>query len=126
LVNPVDARRAGTHLASGYRIDHRSTEEVSAMYVVVLHDILEPEAAFARGQRLIDGDGVPEGVRVLQFYPSRDSTKVTCLWEASTMKTVQAYVDETMGDSSHNTWYEVNDEQAFAERPLGLHAAAAG
>jgi hypothetical protein len=31
----------------------------------------------------------------------------------------------TLGDSSQNTCYEVDAEQAFAERPLGLPASAA-
>lgn len=95
------------------------------MYVVVQHEILNPETAFPRGQRMIDGEAAPEGVRVLQFYPSRDATRVTCLWEGPSVDAVQTYVDTTLGDSSRNTSYEIDDEKGFAERPLGLHAAPA-
>ena len=56
----------------------------------------------------------------LQFYPSRDGSAATCLWEADSVESVQEYVDSTLGDSSVNTCYAVNAEQAFAERPLGL------
>ena len=76
------------------------------MYIVAHHQIKNPEAAFQRGQQLISGDGAPEGVKVLQFYPSQDLTEVTCLW-------------------SENHCYAVAAEQAFAERPLGLAAAPA-
>jgi hypothetical protein len=92
------------------------------MYVVVHHHIKNPETAFTRGQRLIAGDGAPETVKVLQFYPSQDLTEVTCLWESDTVESVQAWVDSTLGDASSNFCYPVAAEQAFAERPLGLPA----
>jgi hypothetical protein len=93
------------------------------MYVVVQHLIKNPESAFSRGQRLISGDGAPAQVKVLQFYPSQDQTKVTCLWESDAVASVQDWVDSTLGDSSDNLCYPVNADQAFAERPLGLSAA---
>jgi hypothetical protein len=95
------------------------------MYVVVLHEIRDPETAFSRGERLQTGEGAPPAVRVLQFYPSTDGSAVTCLWEAGSVDDVQRYVDSTLGDSSVNTCYEVHAGQAFAERPLALPAAPA-
>jgi hypothetical protein len=94
------------------------------MYVVVRHQIKDPQIAFARGERLMRNEGAPEGVRVLQFLPSTERSEVTCLWEAGAVAPVQQYVDATLGESSINTCYEVDAEQAFAERPLGLPAAA--
>ena len=92
------------------------------MYVVVQHEIKDPETAFARGEKLKAGDGAPAGARVLQFYPSRDGSAVTCLWEADSVDDVQDFVDGTLGNSAVNTSYEVLAEQAFAERPLGIAA----
>ena len=40
------------------------------MYVVVLHTIKNPQAAFSRGEKLMKNEGAPAGVRVLQFYPA--------------------------------------------------------
>jgi hypothetical protein len=97
----------------------------AGMYVVVQHQIKEPEVAFPRGAKLIKNEGAPAGVRGLQFYPSRDGSAVTCLWEAPSVDAVQTYVDSTLGDSSENTCYEVDAEQAFARQPLGLREAAA-
>jgi hypothetical protein len=94
------------------------------MYVIVQHRILDPETAFARGQKLIKGEGAPSGVRNLQFYPSRDRTGVTCLLEAPSVAAVQRYVDSTLGSSSENTCYEVDSEQAFARLPLGIRESA--
>jgi hypothetical protein len=95
------------------------------MYVVVQHQIKDQKAAFSRGEKLINNEGAPEGARGLQFYPSTDGFAVTCLWEADSLEAIQEYVDSTLGDSSLNTCYEVDAEQAFAERPLGLPASAA-
>jgi hypothetical protein len=101
------------------------------MYVVVHHRFIDPQTAFARGGALIRNDGVPAGARGLQFYPHRDGSSATCLWEANSVSDIQRYVDSTLGDSSENSCYEVDAEQAFAEQPLGLppratRAAAAG
>ena len=68
------------------------------MYVVVRHTIGDPATAFARGQRLISGEGAPPGVRPLQFYPSEDRSLVTCLIEAEAVShswtmTVNSFVD---------------------------------
>ena len=90
------------------------------MYVVVQHQIKDPQTAFSRGERLIKNEGAPDGVRGLQFYPSQDGSAVTCLWEAPSVDAIQNYVDSTLGDSSQNLCYEVNAEQAFATRPAGL------
>ena len=81
-----------------------------------------PRPRFPRGQRLISGEGAPEQVKVLQFYPSKDLTEVTCLWESDSVESVQRWVDTTLGDSSENICYPVAADQAFAERPLGLPA----
>jgi len=95
------------------------------MYVVVQHQIKDPQTAFSRGEKLIKNEGAPEGVRGLQFYPSMDGSAITCLWEADSVEAIQEYVDSTLGETSLNTCYEVDTAQAFAERPLGLPASAA-
>jgi hypothetical protein len=95
------------------------------VYVVVQHDIKDPQTAFSRGERLIRNEGAPVGVKGLQFYPSADGSAIVCLWEANSVADVQRYVDDALGDSSTNTSYEVDAEQAFAERPLGLPASPA-
>ncbi|MFE1828763.1 hypothetical protein [Streptomyces yangpuensis] len=95
------------------------------MYVVVQHRILNPETAFPRGQALMDGTGAPDGTRVLQFYPHVDGSVVTCLWETNSVEDVQRLVDSALGDSSVNICYEIDSENAFADRPLGLRQSPA-
>ena len=95
------------------------------MYVVVLHEFQDPPTAFARGEKLIKNEGAPAGARGLQFYPSVDGSVASCLWESDSVEAIQEYVDSTLGDSSVNTCFEVDAEQAFAEQPLGLRTPAA-
>jgi hypothetical protein len=95
------------------------------MYVVAKHEIKNPQVAFERGERLVQNIDAPAGVVGLEFYPSRDGTAVTCLWEAPSVEVVQQYVDTVLGDSSVTTCYEVDAEQSFATRPDGIREAAA-
>jgi hypothetical protein len=93
--------------------------------VIVHHSFIDPETAFARGEKLIKNEGAPEGANGLQFYPSRDGTEAICLWDVPSVKSIQAYVDSTLGDSSKNACFEVASEMAFADRPAGLPESAA-
>jgi hypothetical protein len=95
------------------------------MYVAVLHQFQDPPTAFARGEKLIMNEGAPAGARGLQFYPATDGSRATCLWESGSVESIQEYVDSTLGDSSWNTCWQVDTEQAFAEQPLGLRTPAA-
>jgi len=83
------------------------------MLVVVQHQLIDPPTASIRGERLKRAEGAPEASRVLQFLPSRDGTLVTCLWESESVEDLQSYVDETLGDSTDNLYFEVDAEQAL-------------
>jgi hypothetical protein len=82
------------------------------MLIVLHHRITNPQTAFARGQNLLDGNGAPPGTRVLQFYPSTDGSVVFCLWESNSIGELREYADAVMGDSSENSYFEVNAEIA--------------
>ena len=90
------------------------------MYVVVQHTFLNLPDAVARGERLIKNEGAPEGTTGLQFYPARDGSGATCLWESISVGDVKSYVDDTLGDSSRNLCDEVDAANAFARQPLGI------
>ena len=90
------------------------------MYVVVQHRFTDSQTALARGAQLIRNEGAPAGVHGLQFYPSRDASVATCLWEAPSVDAVQTYVDSVLGESSDNTCYAVDEAQSFAALPAGI------
>jgi hypothetical protein len=119
-MRPGAAPRTVAVVAIGTDTDRRFT-----MYVVVQHKFKDPRTAFSRGETLIKNEGAPTGVRGLQFYPARDGSGATCLWEADSVEDVQGYVDSTLGDASENLCYEVDAEQAFARQPLGIRESTA-
>ena len=82
------------------------------MFIVLQHRIIDSETAFARGENLLTGNGAPEGTRVLQFYPSRDRNEVVCLWESNSVGELREYADAVLGDSSENSYFEVDAEIA--------------
>jgi hypothetical protein len=82
------------------------------MFFVVHHTVTDEDTAFARGQNLLAETGAPPGVRVRQFYPSRDKADVFCLWEGNSLEDVRDYVDATMGDSSRQAYFEVDADVA--------------
>ena len=94
------------------------------MYVVVQHRFTNTALAFSRGEKLIKNEGAPAGAHGLQFYPARDGSGATCLWEATAVEAIQQYVDTTLGDASVNTCYEVDAAQAFAQQPSGIRQSA--
>jgi hypothetical protein len=87
------------------------------MKVGVIHRISDPETAQSNGQTLFEPH---EGLRLLQFCPSQDFKTASCIWDAESVDAVRDLVDPTLGDSSEQTYYEVNTEQA-----VGLPEAAA-
>jgi hypothetical protein len=79
------------------------------MKVGVIHRISDPEAAQSQGQALF---GEHEGIKVLQFCPSQDFTAATCIWEADSVDAVRDVVDSTLGETSEQTYFAVDTEQA--------------
>ena len=95
------------------------------MYVIVQHELIDPPAAFARGERLKRERGSPGGASALQFFPSEDGTIVTCLWEARSVDDVQSFVDAVLGETSVNSCYAVDaDARVRRARPSAILAAA--
>lgn len=88
------------------------------MQVVVQHRITNPEQFFSGDPQEI-AEGAPSGVRGRQFFPSQDRSAAVCLWEGDSIDDVREYVDSVTGDSSQNTYFEVNAEYA-----MGLPEAA--
>jgi|Tabmets5t2r1_1033131.scaffolds.fasta_scaffold05162_2 hypothetical protein len=83
------------------------------MYVAVVHQVKDAQAFLSRGERLDDPSNAPPGVVPRQFCPSTDLSTATCVWEADSLDAARNYVDSTLGDSSENTYFEINTEYAL-------------
>ena len=82
------------------------------MYVGVVHKIKDPKAMLSRGESLSDPANAPPGMVGHQFCPSQDLSAATCLWEGDSVDAVRDYIDGTLGDSSENSYFEINTEYA--------------
>jgi hypothetical protein len=89
------------------------------MNVVAVHTISDPGRFFSAAEAGMQD--LPEGLRVDAMAPSRDGSKAVCVWTATSVEAVRSLVDETVGDSSENEFYEVD-----AENAIGLPAAVKG
>ena len=80
------------------------------MYVSrVQHQIKDPASGVLAGREADQERGRARRRHGLcSSTQATDHSAVTCLWEADSVDTVQAYVDSTLGDSSENICYEVN------------------
>ena len=83
------------------------------MYVAVVHRINDPQAMLSRGEGLGDPSNAPPGVIPRQFCPSKDLSAATCVWEAGSVDAVRDHIDSVLGDSSDNTYFEINTEYSL-------------
>jgi hypothetical protein len=83
------------------------------MYVAIVHQVQDAQAFRSRGERLGDASNAPPGVVPRQFCPSKDLSTATCVWEAGSVDALRGYIDSTLGDSSENTYFEINTEYAL-------------
>jgi hypothetical protein len=88
------------------------------MQVVVQHRISDPETFFSADAQEV-AENAPSGVQARQFFPSQDRAAAVCLWEGDSIDAVRDYVDSVTGDSSQNTYFEVDTQVA-----MGLPEAA--
>ncbi len=83
------------------------------MFVAIVHKVQDGQAFLSRGERLTDPSNAPAGVVGRQFCPSKDLSAATCVWEGDSLDAVREYIDSTLGDSSENTYFEINTEYAL-------------
>jgi hypothetical protein len=82
------------------------------MQVVVQHRITDPERFFSSDAQEV-AENAPSGVQARQFFPSQDRSAAVCLWEGDSIDAVRDYVDSVTGDSSQNTYFEVDTQVAM-------------
>jgi hypothetical protein len=88
-------------------------------YVVAIHDIRDPERFWGSAEA---SQEFPPGITLHSTYPRGDGSRAVCLWEADSVDAVRELVDGTVGESSRNEFFEVDEQHAGA---VGLPQAAA-
>ena len=78
--------------------------------ILVQHRINDPDTFFAKGDEVVGN--APSGVSSRQFCPSEDHRSAVCLWEGS-LESVRDYVDSVSQGIAENTYYVVDEQNAF-------------
>ena len=83
------------------------------MIIVVNHKINNPTDFWASAQKNLPA--LPEGgvQKVIQVMPNNDMTNATCVWEADSIETLDAYLRSKVQDWSTETYYELNTAAAM-------------
>lgn len=78
------------------------------MIILVNHKINNPESFWKSAQENLPNLPEANVQRVMQALPNGDMTEATCLWEAADIQTLDAYLRSKVGNTSVETYYEVN------------------
>ena len=87
------------------------------MYVVVEHDISNPQSFWATAQEGMSD--LPGNLKLHHVLPDGEGKKAVCLWEGDSEDQVRSFVEDAVGNDSRNTYFAVN-----AENAIGLPAKA--
>ena len=83
------------------------------MIILVNHKINDPGSFWASAQSSLPNLPEANVQRVLQALPNTDMTEATCVWEAESIDALDGYLRSKVGDSSKETYYEVNTANAI-------------
>ena len=83
------------------------------MYIIVNHNINNPEDFWASAQRNLPN--LPEGgvQRVLNIFPNQLMDKATLVWEADSIENLQKYLKEKLGSASYDSCFQINEATAM-------------
>jgi hypothetical protein len=83
------------------------------MYLVVVHNISDPEKFWSTAQTAIETGGIPDTIKLHATYPDPTGTKAVCLWEASSVEAVKDFLEDAVGAVSNNEYFEVAEQNAI-------------
>ena len=83
------------------------------MIILVNHKISNPAIFWQSARQSLPQLPEADVQRVLQVVPNTSMNEATCIWEASSIDALDAYLRSKVGDSSNETYYEVNVANAM-------------
>lgn len=82
------------------------------MFVLVHHDVQQPESFWARSQEAL-GD-IPSGLTLHHCLAAQDGSRATCLWEASSADAVREFLDPLHDGVAHNEYRAAENREGVA------------
>ena len=96
------------------------------MYVLVQHYISDPATFWSDVRYALAA--LPPHLSLHHVFPTPDGTHAVCLWEASSLRDVKAFIETYVGHVSRNLYFEVDNRDGVAtpselEIPAASHVA---
>ncbi len=85
------------------------------MYVMVLHQITNPEMIWKKAQELIPE--LPVDVKLHHTFSSLDGTQAVCIWEAAGIEPVKNILAPAFAGGSIDTYFVANNKEGLAVPP---------
>ena len=80
------------------------------MFIIADHFIKDPDAFWSTVKATMDD--IPSELHLHAVYPSADSMRAVCVWDAESVETVDNFLTKTFGDVVRNECYSINAEVA--------------
>ncbi|MBR9989488.1 MAG: hypothetical protein KFH98_07020 [Gemmatimonadetes bacterium] len=82
------------------------------MFVLVHHDVKQPEAFWARSQEALGN--LPRELTLHHCLAAQDGTRATCLWEAASPEAVSAFLDPLHDGVADNEYRAAENSEGIA------------
>lgn len=84
------------------------------MYVLIQHNISDPDAFFSSAESAISQ--LPPTVKLHHSFPTPDGTRAVCIWEGRSLDEVRGFVEPAVGRFSRNEYFEVVNKEGVVNR----------
>jgi hypothetical protein len=82
------------------------------MFVLVHHNVQQPEAFWARSQEALGN--LPGELTLHHCLAAQGGTRATCLWEATSADAVRAFLDPLHAGLAHNEYRPAENREGIA------------
>lgn len=86
------------------------------MYVMVIHQIANPEMIWKKAQELL-GELPPE-LTLHHTFSTPDGTQAVCIWEATGIEAVKSLLAPAFAGGSIDTYFVSNNKEGVAVPPM--------
>ena len=85
------------------------------MYIMVLHEIANPEAFWKKGLELLDT--IPTDMHLHHTFSTPDGTRAVCIWEAEGIDPLKNLVTPMFSGMSFDTFLVANNKEGIVGPP---------
>jgi hypothetical protein len=82
------------------------------MFIIANHNIQDPDAFWSIVKEGPGTGKIPAHLKLHGMFPSTNSMRAICLWEAESPEAVNTFLRQLLGDTSKDELFEVNEEVA--------------